>query len=121
MTRVTKLKHAGGRPRVHADNAARQKAYRDRTRVRLRNLPWKNAKTYRDAPHAYVILSQNTAEAFQYFRDKIKSEGVAEKFTLRGRTHRYRYYHAGDGFKYWIIGAVLNRAQAARPQEGKEI
>ena len=101
-------KHVGGRPRVFDSNAARQKAYRDRRRVT--RLPWKSAKTYPDAPHEYVILSSATAGAFKYFREKLKTEGTREKFTLRGRTAWYRYFYAGDGFKYWILGPVLNRA-----------
>ena len=73
-------------------------------------LPWKFAKTYRDAPHEYILTHQNP-ELFKWFLQKIKTEARAEQFTLRGRTATYRYYHAGDGYKYWIIQNVLNRAK----------
>jgi UDP-galactopyranose mutase len=70
---------------------------------------WKVAKTYSDAPHEYTLRHQDPA-VFEWYRDKIKSEGRAEKFTLRGRTAAYRYYYV-DGYKYWIIRNVLNRAK----------
>ena len=80
-------------------------------RITLRSLPWTNATTYTDAPHEYVLRHQDPA-AFDWFSARIKAEGVAEKFTLRGGTATYRYYYAGDGYKYWITaGVVLNRAK----------
>ena len=75
------------------------------------SLPWRNAKTYTDAPHEYLLRKEDPV-AFDSFSARIKTEGVAEKFTLRGRTSTYRYYYAG-GYKYWIVrGQVLNRCKA---------
>jgi len=45
----------------------------------------------------------------------IASAGVREQFTLRGRTSTYVYYYAGDGFKYWIMGEILNRCPGKPP------
>jgi hypothetical protein len=71
---------------------------------------WTNAKTYTDAPHEYVLRDQCPA-TFDIYKNRIREAGVPEKFTLRGRTATYRYYYGDDGYKYWIIGVVLNRAQ----------
>ena len=78
-----------------------------------RPLHWKTAVTYADAPHEYVLRDQDP-EAFKHFQDRIREAGVREKFTLRGRTATYRYYYA-HGYKYWIIGRVLNRAKLQDP------
>jgi hypothetical protein len=72
---------------------------------------WTVAKTYADAPHEYVIQA-NAPEIFADFAAKLKTQGVKESFTLRGKTTKYKYYYPGDGYKYWIIGCVLNRCQA---------
>lgn len=77
----------------------------------MKSLLWKNATTYADAPHEYIVRHQDPA-AYDWYRDRIKAEGVTESFTLRGRTARFRYYYAGDGYKYWILGLILNRCRA---------
>ena len=71
---------------------------------------WKTAKTYADAPHEYV-LAPDQPEIFHRFSELLKESGVKEEFTLRGKTATYRYYYPGDGYKYWIIGRVLNRSK----------
>ncbi len=71
-------------------------------------LHWTTATTYPDAPHEYMLRDQ-APKVFDDFRRRIRDEGVTEPFTLRGRTNRYRYFYA-DGFKYLIVGPVLNRA-----------
>jgi len=71
---------------------------------------WKTAVTYADAPHEYVLRDQCPA-TFDIYKERIREAGVPEKFTLRGRTATYRYYYGDDGYKYWIIGVVLNRAK----------
>jgi hypothetical protein len=71
---------------------------------------WKAAKTYADAPHEYV-LAPDGPEIFADFAAKLKEQGVKEVFTLRGKTATYTYYYDGDGYKYWIIGRVLNRCK----------
>ena len=74
------------------------------------SLAWKTAKTYADAPHEYV-LAPDQPEIFHRFSGLLKESGVKEQFTLRGKTATYRYYYPGDGYKYWIIGRVLNRSK----------
>ncbi len=69
---------------------------------------WETATTYPDAPHQYV-LPNRYPEVHAYYEQLIREEGVDEQFTLRGCTGRYRYYYGRDGYKYWIIGDVLNR------------
>jgi hypothetical protein len=46
---------------------------------------WKNAVTYADAPHECGLRDQ-CAAAFDIYKNRIREAGVAEKFTLRGRT-----------------------------------
>jgi hypothetical protein len=72
---------------------------------------WKYARTYPDAPHWYVLQSQEP-QVFDYYREKIEKEGVRELFSLRGKTRSYTYFYAGE-FKYWRIGSILNRARCA--------
>jgi hypothetical protein len=75
----------------------------------MTNPIWKTAKTYADAPHEYVLRDQCPA-TFNRYKDWIREAGVSEKFALRGRTATYRYYYEA-GYKYWIIGVVLNRCR----------
>jgi len=71
---------------------------------------WKHAQTYADAPHEYILKDWDPP-VFAYYEEQIKTEGVKEQFTLRGRTSWYRYFYPGDGYKYWTIKTVLNRAR----------
>jgi hypothetical protein len=72
-------------------------------------IKWKLAKTYADAaPHEYLLRHEHP-EVFEYYRAKLRTHGVREQFTLRGRTSWYRYYYEGP-YKFWIIPPVLNRA-----------
>lgn len=77
-------------------------------------LSWSHAKTYPDAPHEYVLRDQYP-DTFTHYEGRLREEGVDDQFTLRGRTAVYRYFYGGDGYKYWIIGEVLNRCIVASP------
>ena len=76
----------------------------------MKGIRWIPAKTYPDAPHEY-IKRQDDPLVFERYQKLIAAEGVNEKFTLRGRTAWYRYFYGSDGFKYWTVGAILNRAK----------
>jgi len=76
----------------------------------MADVTWKSAVTYPDAPHEYV-LRERYPEAYAFYQQRIAQAGLDKQFTLRGRTATYRYYHAGDGYKYWVMGNVLNRAK----------
>ena len=52
------------------------------------------------------VSPENEAEYMRLFH-RITQEGVWEMF--QGR--RYRYWYPGDGFKYWSMGHVINRAE----------
>lgn len=84
---------------------------------RIHTLCWKYAKTYPDAPHEYILHAWHP-EIFTYFQEKLKTDSVEEEFTLRGRTHSYRYYYPGDGSRYWIIQGVLNRCRVDSSKSG---
>jgi hypothetical protein len=61
-----------------------------------------------------VRRPENEAEFVALFHT-VRQNGVDEAW--RGRT--YRYWHAGDGFKYWAMdddlarSQIINRAKAA--------
>jgi hypothetical protein len=75
---------------------------------------WVFAKSYAaDAAHEYVIRGRVPVDFFEFYKEKLKTDGVWEEFTLRGRTARYKYFYEGE-FKYWIVGPVLNRAKLVR-------
>jgi hypothetical protein len=84
---------------------------------RIEAVIWKDAKTYPDAPHAYILRCWNP-EVFAWFHEKIKSGGVREEFTLRGKTYPCHYYYHADGYRYWAMrpdggpNDVLNRCPA---------
>jgi hypothetical protein len=73
---------------------------------------WIAAKTYPDAPHEY-LRRQDDPAMFDHYQQLIRGHGVLEKFTLRGRTASYRYYYE-DGYKYWTVGVILDRAEVLR-------
>jgi hypothetical protein len=60
------------------------------------------------------VLRDQCPATFKLYQDRIREAGVKEKFKLRGRTATYRYYYAA-GYKYWIIGVVLNRRNLFNP------
>lgn len=77
------------------------------------NLTFVFAKTMADTPHWYVKRNQgNEADYVELFHT-IAREGRLEKW--RGRS--YRYWHRGDGFKYWAMttdvrqSIIINRAK----------
>ena len=95
------LRTAGFRAKIEAES---------RGPLMPHDVAWKPANTYADAPHEY-ILAPAEPELFQRFAAQLKESGVKEQFTLRGKTATYRYCYPGDGYKYWIIGRVLNRSK----------
>jgi hypothetical protein len=71
-------------------------------------LQFRFAKTMPEHPHSYVRRSPENEDEYLRLFHRITKEGVLE--TFQGR--RYRYWYAGDGFKYWSMGHVINRARA---------
>jgi mRNA-degrading endonuclease HigB of HigAB toxin-antitoxin module len=74
---------------------------------------WKNAKTYQKfAPHEYIVyehLSSKNKKLFSEFARFIKVYGYDEYFYKT----KYTYYNI-NGFKYWVIENVMNRARRER-------
>jgi len=69
-----------------------------------RRLPWKKAtsKSWQRYPHEYV-LKQDSPQEFSEFKWLIECYGVDEPFEIFGYVKTYRYLHAGDGYRYWIV------------------
>ena len=72
-------------------------------------LKFKFAKTMPETPHFYVVRSAQNYAEYQALSERIAKEGVMETWK-DGK--RYQYWYAGDGFKYWRIDPVINRARA---------
>src|SRR5216684_6177923 len=68
---------------------------------------WEVAKTYKDAPHSYIIKFRSGPE-WGKFAGLIKHCGTYR--TWKG--HRYKYLVL-DGKAYWVDWPALNRADAA--------
>jgi hypothetical protein len=72
-------------------------------------LTWRFAKTLASSPHACVVRSLQNEDEYAKLSHRIARGGVWEEWK-DGR--RYQYLYAGDGFKYWQMGQVINRAKA---------
>ena len=57
------------------------------------------------SPHEYMVFHENP-KAYRVILAKIKAEGVMAKF--RGQSYRYWFF---EGYKYWCIQNVINRAK----------
>lgn len=70
-------------------------------------LRFRFAKTMAHIPHWYVVRNpENDADYVKLFHT-IGQRGVWEE----SRGHRYQYWYAGDGYKYWTVSPVINRAK----------
>lgn len=72
-------------------------------------LKFRFAKTLAETPHAYTVRSQANEGEYAKLFGLIDEHGVWEVWGKNGR--RYQYYYR-DGFKYWRMGQVINRAKA---------
>lgn len=72
----------------------------------ISKLKFRYAKTMPDIPHEYVVRNKDlSSDEFSDVADTIAMLGVIEYFGKKP----FRYYYPGDGYKYWIIGDILNR------------
>jgi hypothetical protein len=73
----------------------------------LARLTFKSAKTMPEIPHFYVVRTPDNEADFVALFHTIRQNGVEEKFFRR----TYRYWYAGDGFKYWAMTDDLSESQ----------
>jgi len=76
---------------------------------------WTFAKTMPQMPHHYVVrddLSYDDKKMFDAFGEYIKRNGYSASFASK----RYDYLNTG-GFKYWIIGNILNKAKISKKEK----
>ena len=79
---------------------------------------WHTAKYLSDvAPHQYIRKHEEPDLASKFI-SAIGEHGVNEEFTIYGRTKIYRYLYL-DGWKYWYIDPVVNRANS-EARKGKD-
>lgn len=75
----------------------------------INRFTWTFAQTMPQIPHSYVkrdSLSDNDKETFDDLSGYITRIGYSAEFESK----KYDYLNTG-GFKYWIIGDVLNKAE----------
>jgi hypothetical protein len=96
-----------------SDSTRQTSAFPDRPTPDLSRLTFVFAKTMPNTPHEYVVRSpENKADYVALFR-AVQEHGKDERFQKR----RYRYWHAGDGWKYWAMttderqSRIINRAK----------
>jgi hypothetical protein len=81
--------------------------------VNFNNLKFLFAKTLPEIPHWYVKRTPENEQDYMALFDAIQKFGRVEKW--RGRP--YRYWHPGDGYKYWAMTSeirqswIINRAK----------
>jgi hypothetical protein len=79
----------------------------------LSRLTFKFAKTMPDTPHFYVVRSPENEADYVALWNAWRKDGVDEKWNGR----KYRYWYAGDGWKYWAMtydqskSVIINRAK----------
>ncbi|HLK55514.1 MAG TPA: hypothetical protein VKU00_03065 [Chthonomonadaceae bacterium] len=73
-------------------------------------------KTTYIEPHEYIVRgwSDDCAAVHDALAEKIKTEGYTRRFYGRS----YRYVNIA-GFRYWLMGPVLNRA-VLQEEEGED-
>ena len=78
-----------------------------RVRAYIQSVEWRFAKTMPQWPHFYTIFewNQDKAAEYYYFAYLIHQHGVI----IPGGENRWSYLQV-DGYKYWVIDNVLNRA-----------
>jgi len=87
--------------------------------MNLEKLQFRFAKTMPEIPHEYVVRTQHNESDYVELFETIVMLGVIE--TFKGRC--YRYWYAGDGYKYWAMttdiaqSQVINRARVASSSE----
>lgn len=85
----------------------------------LTRLTFRIAKTMPETPHWYVVRTPANEADYVALFHIIQAKGVKEKFGSRV----YRYWYAGDGFKYWTMTTevkhshVINRAAIKAKRE----
>jgi hypothetical protein len=88
----------------------------------LGRLEFRFAKRMPEAPHWYVIRTPANEADYVALFHTISREGVEETFGAR----RYRYWYAGDGWKYWAMTSevghshVINRTKIKRETDKEE-
>jgi hypothetical protein len=80
---------------------------------RLKTLEFRFAKTMAETPHWYVVRDEQNEALYRQLFETIWKDGVDERWGAR----KYRYWYAGDGFKYWAMtrevgqSRIINRAK----------
>lgn len=62
-------------------------------------------------PHEWVTYDDMSFQTWDKWSRRIMYEGYDKEVSFRGnRPKKYRYYNH-EGYRYWIVGMVLNRAK----------
>ena len=76
------------------------------------SIKWVFAKTMPSIPHEYIVIEDypDQKNEIEYFLNKIKNEGYVSRFF--GKEYQYLKI---DGYKYWVIGNIINRTKYDLP------
>lgn len=74
----------------------------------ISSLTWTFAKTMPDIPHEYIVIGDypKKSDEIKVFIKGIESYGYAK--TFYGKEYKYLEI---DGYKYWVIENIINRAK----------
>ena len=91
----------------------------DRCRLFIDSAAWRFASSMPEIPHEYAVRGKATAgaepppiESHDWFAGQIHEHGYQARFERRS----YRYLEL-DGWKYWVVGNVINRERLTEPEE----
>jgi len=106
---------AGAAKARTSEQAAARAGYQKENQVNEPNLSmtgfptlrFRFAKTMAHIPHWYVVRSPENEADYVKLYHTIGQRGVWEEF----QDHRYLYWYPGDGYKYWAVSPVINRAK----------
>jgi hypothetical protein len=90
------------------------RSVRDRVRKIVKQAAWKaaTAPEYALAPHHYIVAMKSGPE-WGYLAKAIRKYGEVRSWLRRRDRKRFRYkYLVLDGYCFWVMWPVLNRARA---------
>ncbi|MEK9155950.1 MAG: hypothetical protein AAB360_01445 [Patescibacteria group bacterium] len=90
-----------------------QKVYTEPSRSEARqfidSVKWTFTKTMPEIPHEYIVTDRypKKTEEVKAFIAEIEKNGYTKSFYSK----EYKYLEI-DGYKYWVIGNIINRAKS---------
>lgn len=82
----------------------------------ISSLNWKFAKTMPEIPHEYIVIDDypEKSDSIREFIQEIENDGYTSSFFDK----EYKYFDI-NGYKYWVIGNIINRAKLTNNNQEK--